>query len=261
MNRIDFTQPGGFPLDQDVFGFQQQNIFLAAQAANLGGIYCILSGCVVTGGNVGNGYVAIEGEILPFVGGAASEKVVIIETRTDLNYEDGVARPSEIDRYATFGDDGVTNILWVNFKRNTPEGVLARLERLERVAAPFTIAGKGGMVLWNRPANTIPTGWQEVVDWRGRLPMGYDPDQVEFNTVGKTGGAKGVKMVLANLIAHAHSVVIGFVNGRSDNANDRDVAVPGANTRNTSTAGSEDPTPINVLNPYRTVVFIEYVGG
>lgn len=68
-------------------------------------------------------------------------------------------------------------------------------------------------------------------------------------------------MTLANLIAHVHSVAVGYINGRSDNANDRDVAVPGANNKNTTSTGSADPEPINVLNPYRVVVFIEYVGG
>ncbi|WP_113638953.1 hypothetical protein [Nubsella zeaxanthinifaciens] len=262
MNQLDFTFPNGFKFHQGILEFLQSSIFSAASgAAAYAGNLAILSGCEVAGSNVSAGVVVIGGEIMPFEAGAIDAKVIIVETVIDLPYEDGTVQPAKKMRVARFGDDGITNYQWTDFKRNKSEGVLARLDRLEKVAAPFTIAGKGGMVLWNRPANEIPDGWAEVVDWRGRLPMGYDPAQTEFNLVGKTGGAKGVKMMLANLIAHVHNVAVGFVNGRSDNANDRDVAVPGANNKNTTSAGSADPEPINVLNPYRVVVFIEYVGG
>lgn len=134
MNTIDFTQPGGFPLDQDVFGFQQANIAMAAQAANLAGPLAILAGCEVVGSNVGNGYVVIYGETLPFVGGNVATKVRIIQTTENMNYEDGEARPSQITRYATFGDDGVTTLLWADFKRNTSEGLIQRVEDLEQAA-------------------------------------------------------------------------------------------------------------------------------
>ena len=267
MNTIDFTKQGGFPLDQDVLGFLQESSLTAAKTASLGGSAYVLSGCEQAGNNIANGIVVINGEILPFAGGATQEKVVVIEQTEDMNYEDGSVYPSIKTRYATFGDDGVTGLLWAGFKRNTTEGVLARLDRLERIAAPFS--GSGGMVLWKKPAIDIPVGWQEVVDWRGRLPMGYDPTQNEFNEVGKAGGDKQRTLTTLNLPAHDHSN--GNFNGLLRKS------APGSGTTvsgpDSSGAGTEPDAvtmgtlakvgsdqPFSLLNPYRVVMFIEYIG-
>lgn len=266
MNRIDFTQQGGFPLDQDVLAFLQESTSTAANTAFLGGLDYVLNGCAQTGSNIANGTVVINGEILPFMGGAIQEKVVVIETLENMNYEDGSVFPSIKTRYATFGDDGVTNLLWASFKRNTAEGVLARLDRLERIAAPFS--GSGGMLLWKRPAIEIPAGWQEVIDWRGRLPMGWDPTQPEFSVVGIVGGSKSKTLSVSNLPAHDHA-------SGSYNAILKKSIVNSNTTAQTDTggAGSEpDVTSMgtlqkvgsseafSLLNPYRVVMFIEYIG-
>lgn len=269
MNTIDFTQTGGFPFDQGTLAFLQESILLSSKGASWGGQLAILSGCDIAGSNAGNGFVSIGGEVLPFVGGLISANVIVIETVTELLYEDNVSRPVQVVRYATFGDDGSeTPHLWVNFKRNTSEGVLARLERLERIAAPHLVAGKGGMILWNRPANQIPDGWAEVVNWRGRLPMGYDPEQTEFNEVGKVGGSKERTLSLSNMPPHTHSMVVrGSANynsgpefgGGYDGGNN-----PFRNpTVNTSSAGGSggSASSFSILNPYRVVVFIEYTGN
>lgn len=263
MNQLDFTYPNGFKFHQGILDFLQNSVLLAANgAASYAGNLAILSGCEVAGSNVSAGVVVIGGEILPFEAGTIDAKVIIFETVIDLPYEDATVQPAKKMRVARFGDDGITNYQWTDFKRNKAEGVLARLDRLEKVAAPFTIAGKGGMVLWNRPAAEIPDGWAEVTNWRGRLPMGLDTTITEFNEVGKTGGAKGVKMTLANLIEHSHSVTINVTETNNDDQNGGDTGVrQGGKSYSTSSAGSSDPTPINVLNPYRVVVFIEYVGG
>lgn len=128
MNTIDYTQTGGFPLDQNVLGFMQAQSQLAQQPANFGGQLCIISGCVVTGANVTSGFVAINGEILPFVGGTITAKVIIVETATNLTYEDGGVKPVQKTRYATFGDDGVTNYLWVDFSRHSLPSLYAELQ-------------------------------------------------------------------------------------------------------------------------------------
>lgn len=131
MNRYDFTQPGGFPLDQGVLGFIQDSINLAAQTAALAGPLAILSGCVVAGGSVGDGVVVINGEILPFTGGLIEDKVVINEVATAVIFQDDTPKMVKYVRTAGFGDDGVTDYLWASFQRNTPAGILARIATLE----------------------------------------------------------------------------------------------------------------------------------
>lgn len=39
----------------------------------------------------------------------------------------------------------------------------------------------GAMLLWNKPIADIPAGWQEVTDWRGKVPLGVtstNPTQI-----------------------------------------------------------------------------------
>ena len=91
-----------------------------------------------------------------------------------------------------------------------------RLTTLENILAPFI--GGGGMVLWNKPANQIPTGWAEVVDWRGRIPVGLDTSQTEFNTVGKTGGSKTVTLLTSNMPPHNHNITLTRVLGAGGTA-------------------------------------------
>lgn len=285
MNTIDFTKQGGFPFDQDVLGFLQNSILAAAGTASLGGQTYILSGCEKIGGNIANGIVVINGEIMPFAGGAEQAKVVIIEQTENMNYEDGSVYPSIKTRFATFGDDGVTNLQWSSFKRNTPEGVLARLERLERIAAPFlevTAADgtkhRGGMVLWKKPAILIPAGWQEVVDWRGRLPMGWNPDDPAFDEVGEIGGSKQHQLTVAQLPEHDHTMSEAgehqheyqrFEYSSSGDNQSAHARWQGVSTAYTSKAGAHkhdigktgQNQPFSLLNPYRIVMFIEYTGA
>lgn len=260
MNTIDFTQTGGFPFDQGTLAFLQDSIYNAAKTANLGGPLCILSGCVQSGGNVSDGVVVINGEILPFQGGAIDTKVIVVETTTDLLYEDNVSRPVKKVRYATFGDDGIQNNPWTDFKRNTTEGVLARLERLERIAAPFLPVGageRGGMVLWKKPANLIPAGWAEVVDWRRRLAMGYDPDDPDFDTVGEAGGGETATLVKANMPS---DLTVEIPVASTDSGTGAfDEGSTGGGTRSINLGGSSQP--FSILNPFRIAIFIEYIGS
>lgn len=263
MNTINFTQTGGFPLDQNVLGFMQAQSQLAQQPANFGGQLCIISGCVVTGANVSAGFVAINGEVLPFNGGTISPKVIIVETATVFMYEDGSAKPVQKTRYATFGDDGVQNNLWVNFKRNTTEGVLARLERLERMAAPILTGN--GWVLFNKPANEIPPFWAEVVEMRGRMPIGLDETDTDFENIGMSYGSKTFTLGMNNIPEHSHTYSrsqVG-VGGEIIDANSQSSggwSLWGHN-KSTSKAGREFPDAIQLLNPYRIVLYIKYIGN
>ncbi|MBP4140174.1 hypothetical protein J3495_19090, partial [Flavobacterium sp. P7388] len=64
----------------------------------------------------------------------------------------------------------------------------ARIGLIEKKLAIFQ---QGGVVFaWFKPLNQIPAGFQEVTNLKGRTIFGYDPDQTEFNLIGKAGGNK-----------------------------------------------------------------------
>jgi len=264
MNRYDFTQPGGFPFDQGVMEFIQDCINTAASTAALSGSLAILSGCTVAGGSVTDGVVVINGEILPFVGGVISAKVIIQQTSTAIAYQDGTPRTVKYERKAKFGDDGVTNYLWANFKRNTAEGILARLDRVEGLLRPFTTIG--GMIWWRGSIATIPAGFREVVEMRGKFPMaakapvdGVRP--VNFD-IGNEGGSETHTLTPEEIpefeisipttgYADIHGAADKLV-GHSDTPNAPDITI-------TVNAGGGQPHTI--MNPYLVGCWIEPIPG
>lgn len=150
-----------------------------------------------------------------------------------------------------------------NTSGGTYSSIIERLDNLERIAAPFAVDdpgnSKGGMVLWNKPAIGIPFGWYEVIDWRGRLPMGYDPADPDFATISKTGGSKSHTLTIAEMPAHSHTVGIGLADdGNGDNPDDASGNPSKTKTYTSSSSGGGEAH--SILNPYRTVVFIEYTG-
>jgi len=127
MNKINFNQTGGFPLETNTLDFLQSSHAdlingLGAMAGNL----AILSGCVENGNNVGNGYVQINGETLFFKGGAKMNTVVIVETSENRTFENGESKKVYLTRYAAFGS-GTQNYNWADFKRVPVLGTLPDL--------------------------------------------------------------------------------------------------------------------------------------
>lgn len=141
---------------------------------------------------------------------------------------------------------------------------------------PIT-SGKGWL-LFNDIVANIPPGWVEVVEMRGRAPFGLD-STAPFNAIGNAAGAKTKTLSIANLPAHDFLIAnSGFANnedpvtstttvahksanttGGSDNYDLLMAGVTGpANVGKTNTVGSG--TAVDILNPYRVVTFIKWVG-
>lgn len=88
-------------------------------------------------------------------------------------------------------------------------------------AATFGVVPTGAMMMWY--TNTAPTGWQicdgsaaatsalaaivgaNVPNLKGKIPVGLDSSQTEFDVLGETGGAKSITLAESNLPAHTHS--------------------------------------------------------
>ena len=141
--------------------------------------------------------------------------------------------------------------------------MMARLTELEKKSAVFQAGG--GMVFWNKPLADIPEGWQEVVDWRGRMPVGFDENDPDFNVMGKMSGYKSKTLSESEMPAHNHSITLSQRNGEND-ANVPFAAFSnsgsGAQSQNVTavTTSKGSGQAFSILNPYRVVLFIEYIG-
>ena len=104
MNRIDFSNPGGFPLDTDTLDFLQKSYTDPIKAlTKLGGDNYILSGLDDDGARTTDGWVVMNGDIMPFKGDLKQNTVVIINTSQTVDFENGAERETYFTRYATFG--------------------------------------------------------------------------------------------------------------------------------------------------------------
>lgn len=98
---------GGFPLDQQALEFMQASYKdIATGLSTLTGGNVILSGCVVTGGAVTTGWIVWNGELLPFMGGAATGYFKITEMATSVRFEDTQERQVYFTRYAECSSTG-----------------------------------------------------------------------------------------------------------------------------------------------------------
>ncbi len=148
---------------------------------------------------------------------------------------------------------------------------------IDALMLPIT-SGKGWL-LFNDIVANIPAGWAEVEEMRGRAPIGHLSSDAAFDTVGEVGGAKTKTIGIANLPAHNFLIAnSGFANGEpvvtsSTTVAHKSVNTPGgsdnydilmagvdgpANVGKTNTIGSG--TALDVLNPYRVVTYIKWVG-
>ncbi|MEO2080598.1 MAG: hypothetical protein ABGW88_13640 [Leeuwenhoekiella sp.] len=276
MNNINFDQTGGFPLETDSLSFLQATFGIFNALGAIAGDAVIVSGCVENGSNVGNGTVYLNGELLEFRGGSKTSTVKVFESVVSKEFENGDINPVFTTRWVGFGS-GVGAVNWSDFVRvsslkalgievgeKAPNSSITaindRLAELEKQNAVFVEAG--AMVFWNKPANQIPEGWREVVDWRGRMPVGFDPNQTEFNSIGKTGGSKSANASVTIPISS-----YGTNGGDSGGSpSGRLLVSSGQNEQGEylesirkASSGPNASTTVNVLNPYRTVLFIEYV--
>lgn len=279
MNTSLFLQTGGFPEDLNVLNGIQDSFKIFNGLGALAGNLSIISGCTITGTTVSDGVVFINGEVIEFRQGELGANVIIYVEPVSAEFEDGTVKEIYHNRYASFGTS-TTQYAWSDFKRIDPiTQLMARVTNLEKMAAP--IAAGDGVILWMKPANLIPPGWEEHVDMRGRGAIGLDETQTEFNVVGKTGGAKSKTLSINEIPPHFHhkpgSPFKSFVAGAgdygnnssqgtsSDSGNNAEIAIgnlgsnynTGGNALEQTVGGGQ---AFSTLDPYRIVIYIRYVG-
>lgn len=208
MNHIQVQQAGGFPMETDTLEAMQK----AYEVFNvLGGAIAslaIVAGCQINGNQVSNGYVSINNKLYEFRGGAASEFVIIEQEEITRNFENGETKVVYINRWATFGESSTpeNNYVWADFHRVvTNKEISDRLMPINCIPVPY----------WGSIEN-IPNGYvlcdgtNDTPDLRKQFIVGYDPDDSDYDEIGKTGGAKNVILTANQMPKHKHtgSVVI-----------------------------------------------------
>lgn len=192
MNKIDFSNLGGFPLEQDTLDFLQQSYKSGFEAvAKLCGNKTILSGVEVTGGNVSAGWISYNGELIKFISGAVGADVVLTETATQVTFEDANVYDTYFTRTATCGVSG-----------DFPFSDLSRA----------SLVPKGLISMWSGAINAIPVGWalcdgtNSTPDLKGKFIVGYDAGDADYAAIGKTGGEKKHTLMIDEMPKHSHSV-------------------------------------------------------
>ena len=100
--------------------------------------------------------------------------------------------------------------------------------------------------IWMSIVNTSPTFGTWIAWGSGKVPVGVDTGQTEFNTVEKTGGEKTHLLTVAELAAHTHTVPAPVGSYVTTGSGLQFVS----GTQNSGSTGSD--TAHNNLQPYLT---------
>ncbi|MEM8506251.1 MAG: hypothetical protein AAF717_00415 [Bacteroidota bacterium] len=289
MNRYDIAG-AGFPADNETWMFIQTMITELGQLALLGGQDYILSGCQESGGNITDGWMVLNGQIVPFLQTPIGPTVTVIESvesvtyLEDLNPADGQGdtKDTYFRQTALITDvPGVYSIPWANLER--VEDILS----VQKAKVPV-----GTIVMWAGAINDLPEGWflcdgtNETPNLSGKFIVGYDFLDSDYDEIGKQGGQEEVTLTVGQMPQHSHNGTaaasgnhshgiqfrvdnIGSgdgINLNQDNANSDE----GLQTFNTQSAGlhSHTVTTNNVGDneahenrpPYYTLAYIQFKG-
>ncbi|MBV8255011.1 MAG: hypothetical protein JO154_20590 [Chitinophaga sp.] len=105
--RVDFGNLGGFPLTQDLLSYMQSSYRDAISGmAKVCGNNVIISGMEDNGTSFSDGWIVLDGELLPFVGGPKQSTFIIVDENSNEAFADGISRTVYFTRYARFGSGG-----------------------------------------------------------------------------------------------------------------------------------------------------------
>lgn len=244
MNKINFLNEPSFPLSSNMLSFMQDVSNDLSYFTAFGGSKdenYILYGCEMVGSNtVRDGYVVINGELLPFIGGVVNDNstIFIREVTEDITVLDHTYESIRVKREARIGD-ATTSYPWSSFKRLTNLITMkAIIDELRQTSAPVgTVSPYAG--------RTAPTGWLFcngleytsaqypdlcavitgnsnaasffVPDLRGRFIVGAGDTVTGLNTgdnyytysLNQKGGWNTHKLSISEMPKHEHSKSIG----------------------------------------------------
>lgn len=229
MNKqIDFSQPGGMLLFQEALAFMQQAYSQPLDAIGaLCGSKVIVSGVEAAGGLITDGWIAVNGELIPFTGGAPADYVIVQTTVATEQFDDGTQKPVYSSKKAS-----LSNLLNGD---SFPFVELARLSTLKNiwlkgdvkqvhcdnayVAANFDPTGLG---VGERKGWAVCNGQNGTFNMAGRVAVGLQFPAIPVNPadnvwdalynwavgngsgMGKTGGEKLHKLTITEMPQHSH---------------------------------------------------------
>ena len=147
------------------------------------------------------------------------------------------------------------------YETNDVPNLLQRLTSLESVIGTMNkiitpIVNGGTPLLWMRPANEIPEGYQEVTEFRGKSLIGFDPNDNDFNIIMKEIGSKTFTINKTNLPSNINTELMKFKNKQTTSLGIKTGTDFYAEAENVGGSGTE----IKKLDPSRIVMFIKYTG-
>lgn len=261
MNSSDFIQTGGYPLKAERLQELQTAYSIFNSLGALAGDLTIISGCAVSGSDVGDGFVYIDGELLEFRGGAFDENstVIIIEEAVNRAFKNGVVKQVHTIRYATFGTNPEASWAWADFYR---------CDTLKQLQSRILPPGTNPQLYFGSVAD-IPEGWYLCdgddgrPNLKGMFIAGLDPDDPDYDEIGKTGGAKKVALTAANNGPHSHSYTQYTLDQTvsKNGSGIRGLNENNSQSGNFSTGSSGTGTPHENRPPYYTLAYIIYIGN
>ena len=207
--RIDLSNLGGFPLEQDTLDFMQSSYRTAfAAIAKLCGSKTILYGVEVIAGNVTDGWISYLGELIPFVGGVLGTDVVITETPNvvQTTFEDGAVRDVFFTKSATCGVSGTfpfVDLVPLLSLQNTwlPGDLKQKHVDNAYIAANFDVSGYG--LYAERGWRILSFAYPNTA---GRVLVNLNSADTDFDAVGKLFGEKTHVLDISEMPAHGHAL-------------------------------------------------------
>lgn len=267
MNKQNFESENSFPLSTKALTFMQDMVIASAQLAHIGGDNYILSGCETSGNNVAPGIIVINGEVMPFEGGAKVRTITIIETPESIIANGLPFDNIRVTRKAKFATGtGANYYPWANFKplktNKQLEELKATVKYVDDEIRKIQAVPTGVIVMWGGREADIPTGWclcdgrtisdgTRVPDLRGRFIVGYNSTRGSgYSSIGAgTKKADQYKITLTKKEMPSHNHGIGNKDG-SVNAGAPGLARKSdGKTSNTSDHCDSSPNEPDILTP------------
>jgi microcystin-dependent protein len=193
-----------------------------------------------------------------------NENVNITATSTELNYVDGVTSPIQTQ---------LNTIVNTTIPNSTPTGIINQYAGSGSAAPTGWLFCEGQEVLissyttlyniltsngtiFSYGANTNGSGGAgsthfKIPNLKGRIPVGRDSSQTEFNEIGEVGGEKAVAISEAQMPGHVHQY--GFGGGTSGGAYITQASPGGTFQSSTQVGGGQAH---NNLQPYIVLNYI-----
>jgi hypothetical protein len=146
-------------------------------------------------------------------------------------------------------------------RNNMVIDLMDRITALESKITAAVAVPIGMIAIWGK-TDPIPSGWEEYVPLRGRVPVGLNIAETEFNAIDKTGGAKSY-----GLSAPVPLSSYNYSENTSSGTSGKLVISTGKQElgENLESVAIVSGSPyinftVNNLSPYRVVQFIVYTG-